>query len=204
MKFILTLFMFSLPSFSFSQENFFFQGSAGITFPLGPQMLTDYWRSGLVFEGGVGYFLSDDLAIIGSVSYNYFSFSGKNLQLAMPPEYEITEVKGEKSDLLETSIEIKLSEFRAENALHSFFLVGLGFLTQRIGNVEVSFWNFDRDAGTTHLRGTGISDKDLFFTFAIGTEKRVLERFALSIEGRFLTTFDAENSYIPVKVGIRF
>jgi len=204
--FMLGLLMYSSPSLGLSQENLFFQTNTGITVPLEPQRLSDSWRNGLTVGGGLGYTLSDYLVFIGSVSYTYFSFSGKNLQLAMPPEYEITEIKGEKSHLLETSINLRLSKFKGENAFRPFLSVGLGFLTQRIGNVEVSFWDFinDRDGGTTHLSGTGVSDKGLFFTFAIGTGAQVLERFALFIEGGFLTTSDAGNSYVPVKIGIRF
>ena len=204
--FVLVAIAFSTPSLIFSRENLFLQSNAGITFPVEPQRLSDSWKNGLTVGGGVGYTLNNYFAIIGNVSYSYFGFSGKDLQLAIPPEYEIIEVKGEKSYLLDISINLRLSQFKVENTVRPFLSVGFGFLTQRIGKVEVSFWDFinDRDGGTTHLSGTGVSDKNFSLALAVGTEIQVWEKFAIFIEGSFLTTSNSDNLYLPVKVGIRF
>lgn len=206
--FILALLMSSPQLLCFSQDNLLFQTNAGIivpTKPDNPERFPDSWRRGLSLGGGVGYILSDYFALIGNVSYTYFRFSGKYPPLAAPPEWEVKEIKWGKSHLLESSLDLMLSENKAENKLHLFLSVGLGYLTQRIGNVEIywrDFVNNIEDCDTTYFSGT--SDKGFFLSVATGINVQILKGFTLFVEGRLSTSLDGNNSYFPIKVGIRF
>ena len=106
----------------------------------------------------------------------------------------------------------RASQFKTNGILQPFISFGIGYLIQRIGNVEVTLIDFINGGGKHifQLPGTGKFDNDFSFNFGAGIEARVSKRFNFFIEGgllmkgNLLTNSNPDNVYMPVEFGIRF
>jgi len=219
--YLLLLIILFLPLIGQSSENIFFQTNTGVTNPLNSPTLSNYYNKGVIMSSGIGYIINNQLALIGRVSYTYFRF--REYYPSIIPFFihegyiwnswsNFGGFKVEKTYLLEFSVNLKASQFKTNGILHPFISLGIGYLIQRIGNVEVTLMEFINSGGKHifQLPGTGKSDNDFSLNFGAGIEARISKRFNFFVEGRLLmkrnllTNYHSNNVYIPVEFGIRF
>jgi len=219
--YLLLLIIFFLPLIGHSYENIFFQTNTGVTNPLNSPTLSNYYNKGVIMSSGIGYIINNHLALIGRVSYTYFRF--REYYPSIIPCFihegyiwnswsNFGGFKIEKTYLLEFSVNLTASQFKTNGILRPFISFGIGYLIQRIGNVEVTLIDFINGGGkhVFQLPGTGKFDNDFSFNFGAGIEARVSKRLNFFIEGRLLMKGNLlinshpDNVYMPVEFGIRF
>jgi hypothetical protein len=216
--YILLLIIFFLPLIGHSYDNFFFQTNIGANSPFNYPTLSNYYSKGVILGSGIGYIINNNLALVGKISYTYFQFREfypTIIPFFIQEEYTwyspdlVRGIKIEKTYLLELSVNLIASQFKTNGRVQPFISLGIGYLIQRIGNIEVTLMDFINSNGKYNLKLPGEFD-DFSLNLGAGFEVRVPKRINFFIEGRLLfkgnllTNSNSAYVYVPVELGIRF
>lgn len=113
--------------------------NTGMTLPVYPGGLTDYWNSGLNFGGGVGYDMSKYVAIQGYFNYNTFGFKEDYFFEKYGIENYSPSSDGGGVKVITAVINVKASFIGRGNKVIPYFIGGLGFLRESPDDLTYSY-----------------------------------------------------------------
>jgi len=203
---ILFVIVLTSPSIAISHERLYFTANTGFTLSYIPDRTAGSWNGTAVsIGGGAGFLLNNYMAISANLYYSRFEFLEADpfypllLEPTDPYSYEYS---GDKTQLLEALLDLRFSNFKDTAKIHGTISVGIVFLTEMIGNVEVTSRNLNTGETITYKAyGTGITRHDYVLSHAWGIEVQVSQTLIPFVELRFN---HKENIYTKVTFGVRY
>lgn len=176
-----------------------FYGNSGISFPIGPDEFSDYWRMGFNFGGGIGYPISPNLSLVGYFDFNNFRFDDdKYLRDYGFAGYGIS-ISGGEASIITLSGNLKATLHTTTSSVHPYLWGGIGFFKLSIGDITIY-----GPGGAVSVEG----DSESAFSVLVGggIDFVIGERMDLFIEGKYVIGFTEGEStqMFPVKFGIKF
>lgn len=172
--------------------------NSGVSFPIGPDEFSDYWRMGYNFGGGMGIPVSSNIILIGYFQYNSFRFDDDEfLQDWGLTGYGIS-ISGGEASIMTISGTIKATLGQTPLPMRPYLCGGVGFFKLSIGDITV----YD---GYSSETAEGDSENAFSILFGAGVDFTIGGRIGLFIEGQYVIGYtEGESTQIfPLKVGIR-
>ena len=153
-----------------------FYASAGLSMPISPEYLTNWWESGMNFGGGVGYDLSRYITMQGFFTANSFGFNNSKFEdlVGAPSDFSIS---GGAIKTTTITANVKASFIAHGNKVVPYFVGGLGYfhisadsLTYGSGSISYTIPMFDESKST------------LSSCLGFGVDIMVLEQAGIFIE----------------------
>jgi len=177
-----------------------FYANTGMTLPVQPEALSDYWNSGLNFGGGIGYDFSKYVAMQGYFNYNTFGFNKDKFS----DDFGISSVEGGGFKIITAMVNVKASFIARGNKVIPYFIGGLGMFSMSEDDITYLFNTYPGDSKTTlgSVIGFGIDfmlmeNAGIFAEFSGGAG-------AVELETGIPGTEDGPVGYGPLKIGAFF
>jgi hypothetical protein len=135
-----TVCFFALLLFSFipilrANDDFFLLAQTGYTLIIENHRSLGQWEDdAFTLEGGIGYFLSDQVALTGTIAYSEYDFIGYEPQLSYFQLPESMSAKGYPTKILESLVSLRITS--AGNYRH----INPSVCYDRHGNVFTIHW----------------------------------------------------------------
>jgi len=192
-----SLLILSFASLSQEKNNDFYIG-AGLSFPSGPQIFSDYWKMGFNVGGGFGFPLSPSISLIGTIDYNNFAFDESGFLKALGYSNSGINVSGGSASIFTIDGNIKILLNTIPKSTTPYIVCGVGFFSLSTADVTVS-------GGGSSVRVSGDSESAFSIQFGAGIDIPAGEAMNIYIEGKYGIGFTkGENTaYLPLRAGIR-
>jgi hypothetical protein len=168
------------------------RASGGIAWSLSPEHFKKYWSLALHLGAGLGYYLTPQLTVGGSISYSYFDLDVRDIPFQLENTKQF--VKGGDINFIEIVGVVKYYLKSAERSANFYIFGGpglsLGIITE-----------FDVLRTTVGELTRGVN---LMFTSGLGVRFRTSSTTGIFVEVRYnvLISEARDFSYLPLKVGI--
>lgn len=169
----------------------------GLSFPMSPEIFSDYWSMGFNFGGGIGYKFGRNIS--GNAYFSYTSFplnESKFLDdLNAPSEVNIS---GGSASVILVTANIKALLIANPNQVTPYLLSGLGLFSLSTSDVTVSYQGYQQIANTSN------SESAFGIVFGGGVDIPVSPTIKVFLEIGYVIGFTEGEStgYMPVKGGL--
>ena len=192
--------LFCIPEHSiYASEGFRLEVNGGITLIGSAQGVLSNWNDGWTAGTGVAYYLSPAIEIGANLSYHRFPYQGDNLQLAFPAIVGLRwRVDGNATSMYESGVGVRFISLKS--FVQPFVSLRGGAYFMSVGDVLVTTWmeSVPQNTSSTLYRGTGESLTKGFGAIGFGINMPFDSNFQFRVEGRYTTTFDGAQSFIPL------
>ena len=173
-------------------------GSAGISFPIGPENFSKYWKMGFNFGNGIGYSLNPNLTLITYFDFNSFSLDGDKFSQALQNAGLVdpgTSISGGGISIYTISENLKMTLPTGQSPVHPYICGGEGLFELSAHNMK---------SNNSELEGEGYSETDFSVLFGVGADIAMGERVSLFVEVKDVIGFteDENMEIFPIKIGI--
>jgi len=174
-------------------------GNAGISFPIGPEDFSKYWKMGFNFGIGGGYVINPNLTLITYADFNSFSFDGdKWLKDNGLGGYGIS-LSGGGISIYTFSENLKITLPTTQSPVHPYLCGGAGLFIFSVNDIE---------SNDSTFTGKGYSENAFSVLLGAGADIAMGERVSLFVEGKYAIGFtkktDGNTQILPIKIGIKF
>jgi len=173
-------------------------GSAGISFPIGPENFSKYWKIGFNVGAGVGYRypLTPGVTLITDFGFNRFSLDRNKMLQDMGWVDPGTSISGGDIAIITFSGNLKAIVPTSYNKVTPYLCGGAGLFIFSVNDIV---------SNDGEIEGKGYSKALFSILLGGGTDIAIGERTDLFIEGKYVGFTGYENKQIlPIKIGIKY
>jgi len=173
-------------------------GDAGISFPIGPENFSKYWKMGFNFGGGVGYRypLNSDVTLITDFGFNRFSLNRDKMLQDMGWVDHGTSISGGDIAIITFSENLKAIVPTSSTKVTPYLCGGAGLLIFSVNDIV---------SNDGEIEGKGHFKALFSILLGGGTDIAIGERTDLFIEGKYIGFTGYVNRQIfPIKIGIKY
>jgi len=171
---------------------------AGISFPIGPEDFSKYWKMGFNFGGGVGYRypLNSDVTLITDFGFNRFSLNRDKMLQDMGWVDHGTSISGGDIAIITFSENLKAIVPTSSTKVTPYLCGGAGLLIFSVNDIV---------SNDGEIEGKGHFKALFSILLGGGTDIAIGERTDLFIEGKYIGFTGYVNRQIfPIKIGIKY
>ncbi len=192
------VFLFTSQGFAIGPQ---FRASAGVSNPVGPDLIKDVYKSGVYLGGDLELGLPlTNIAVLASVHYSRFPLDNDKLLEMAGVSMSGVDVEGGATSSLALTANLKLGIGPPVIPVKPFITGGVGYYRLSIGDASVTY------QGTSEQFLNGDSTDKMGINIGAGVDINLLLGFSLFADARYHLVFQEEDnfSYIPIRVGISF
>ncbi|MBD3377295.1 outer membrane beta-barrel protein [candidate division KSB1 bacterium] len=196
--FLVLIFFVTTQGFAIGPQ---FRLSAGISNPMGPDLVKDVYKSGVYLGGDLELGLPmTNIGIVGSVHYSRFPLDNDKLLEMAGVAMSGVDVEGGSTSSLALTANLKLGIGPPIIPVKPFITGGFGYYRLSIGDASVSY------QGNREQFLQGDSTDKMGINIGAGVDINLLLGFSLFADARYHLVFQEDDnfSYIPIRVGISF
>ncbi|MFC1564851.1 hypothetical protein ACFL6G_07930 [candidate division KSB1 bacterium] len=180
--------------FAFKPEIFI---TVGPSFPMRDVNFSENWNMGINIGAGVGFQLTEQLALAGSFDYNHFPFDDAHFSKLHPTELLVS---GPVAKIMNFDLRLKF-HFPSEDSKISPYITGGGGLFRMTSDELVWIDQIGQERATDPVNETVMCGLG-----GAGFEYQHSENICIFLEGLYNTGFTERNStqIIQIKLGFKY
>ena len=188
-----------------AQPDVRFEVSGGPSFNTLTTGIFRNWGNGWTLGGGFSHPLNESVELTANVAYTGYSYRGGHEEFAVPAVLGFRwRVAGDPSDALEASVGVRAST--SISLISPFLSLNVGLYRFNVGEITISNWmdSSPQDVTRVVYRDSGTSTSTGFVALGVGFKIPLHSSIQMGVEGRISKTFDATESFIPVRASVQF
>jgi len=187
----------------------------GMSLPMGPQLFSDFWKSGFGGSGGIGLQVSPAIEIGGTFGYSKFPFDDD----AVLEYFGVSdlELSGVNVDITFSGLDITTLEFLAYGKyIFTVGAEGSKFKPYMLATAGMTKMSTDEMSASVIVTGAidtsftesapKISTTDFTIGFGAGFEYMFSPKAGLWLDGKYMVvlTEGESTAYLPLRAGLKF
>ncbi len=177
-----------------TKEVFF---NAGAAIPSKPEVFSDYWKMGFNVGGGVGFSISKNTTLSGSIDYSSFGIDEDGVLKSNGLSNTGVSISGGAASILTIMGNAKILLTSDASNIAPYIVGGLGFFNISTNDIKIAYMgDVDVLEGSSELAFSLLLGAG--FQFPIGNS-------SIFLEGNYHIGFTEGSStaFFPIKVGLR-